>query len=304
MTHSFALAPATLGLLAASILATGCTTPPPAAAQAGVTVYAAGDIADCRKVSVEKSGAGATAAILVPLLLQDATARVLTLGDNAYQKGTLAEFNDCYGPSWGQFKQRTHPSPGNHEYQTPGASGYYDYFGDAAGPQRRGYYRMQIGDWQVYSLNSYLQPAEHALQLAWLKQELSSANAKCTLAYWHHPMYSSGPHGNSARMRDVWELLQAAKADLVLAGHDHHYERFAAQDANGTADAARGIAQFVVGSGGSTLYPLKPLRPNSVASQDKELGVLKLTLKADRFDWQFLAVAGGSYADSGSQACL
>lgn len=272
---------------------------------ASVTVYAAGDIADCRYGPGPVYPVAKTADLLFPLLQQDSAARVLALGDNAYQKGSLAEYNHCYQPTWGKFKDRTHPSPGNHEYQTPDAQGYFDYFGAAAGPDKRGYYRVQLGAWQVYSLNSNLKDLAQQQQLAWLKQELASNPARCTLAYWHHPMFSSGPHGNSKskNVPELWNLLAAAKVDLILNGHDHHYERFAAQDANGQSDSADGMVQFVVGTGGSGLYEMKALKKNSKAAQDKELGVLKLVLKEDGFDWQFLPVAGGSFADSGSQAC-
>lgn len=274
----------------------------PHAVQAeSVTLYAAGDIADCRTAKAAAGGAR-TAALIAPLLERDRLARVLTLGDSTYPDGALSEFNDCYGPTWGRLKQVTHPAPGNHEYRTPGAAGYFDYFGAAAGPGRRGYYRFQLGAWQVFSLNSFLEPKEHAAQLAWLKQELADNRALCTLAYWHHPLFSSGEYG-SQRMRDAWDILYAANADLVLTGHDHLYERFAPQDGAGRLDRSKGITQFVVGTGGAELLPIKEKLPNSAASQTMQFGVLKLVLHATQFDWQFLSADSSSAIDSGKQDC-
>lgn len=273
------------------------------AAEPAVTVYAAGDIADCRKQAGDKNGAAATAAVILPLLQRDPQARVLTLGDNTYPVGAASEFQDCFEASWGKFKQKILPSPGNHDYYTPQASGYFAYFGDQAGPGQRGYYRVKLGNWQLYSLNSYLQPAAHKEQLAWLKKELAEHTAPCTLAFWHHPLYSSGGHGNSPRMQEVWDILYAANADLVLAGHDHDYERFAPQDGAGNADPARGMAEFVVGSGGAALSPFGVRRANSVRAQNNEHGVLKLVLRENGYDWQFLPAAGGSFSDSGSAQC-
>ncbi len=268
-----------------------------------VTVYAAGDIADCRKTSAAQSDAMRTAKQLQALLQQDPQAHVLTLGDNTYPIGAPQEFSDCYQPTWGQFKARTHPSPGNHDYYTPKAGGYFAYFGELAGPQQRGYYRLQIGSWQVYSLNSYLKPDAHKEQLAWLKQELAANPSRCALAYWHHPVYSSGGHGNSPRMQDVWDMLYAHKVDLVLSGHDHDYERFAPQDGAANLDATRGITSFVVGTGGSGLSPFGMRRANSEKAQNEVHGVLKLVLKEGSFDWEFLPVEASRFQDTGSQAC-
>jgi acid phosphatase type 7 len=267
-----------------------------------VTVYAAGDIADCRILSAAAGDGARTAALIAPFLQRDPQSRVLTLGDSTYPDGALSEFNDCYGPTWGQFKQVTHPAPGNHEYRTPGAAGYFDYFGAAAGPGRRGYYRFQLGAWQVYSLNSFLEPEQHAAQLDWLKKELAEHPAQCTMAYWHHPLFSSGEFG-SQRMRGAWDILHDAGADLVLAGHDHLYERFAPQDGAGRLDRVRGITQFVVGTGGAELLPVKALLPTSVATTTMQFGVLKLTLRAAGFDWQFLSAGDGAVHDSGAQDC-
>ena len=273
----------------------------PAPAFAAVTVYAAGDIARCVDKNPAWSGAAATAA----LIAADPSAAVLALGDLTYPIGAPAEFTNCYGPTWGRFKDRTYPTPGNHEYATPGAAGYFGYFGAAAGVGR-GYYSVQLGTWQVYSLNSNLNAAEHAAQLAWLREQLVRHPARCTLAYWHHPLYSSGMKGNDARMKDAWQALYDAGAEIVLSGHDHLYERFAPQDADGGRDDARGMRQFVVGTGGAFPTPLLHTRPNSEARDSNHTGVLKLVLGDDGYAWQFLQAPGGSgdaVPDRGTGSC-
>lgn len=282
-----------LGLLAAIPVYAQTSVP-------DVTIFAAGDIADCRKLPAQKSGAAATAELI--LRQPESQAPVLTLGDNTYPNGAPAEFTDCYAPTWGQFKDRTYPAPGNHDYYTPGAKGYFEYFAAAAGPHQRGYYRFVLGAWQVYSLNSYLKPEQHQAQLAWLQQELAANPARCILAYWHHPMFSSGGHGNSPRMKQAWQLLQAAGADLVLTGHDHTYERFAPQDADGRA-VESGIMQFVVGTGGSHLYAFGRRAANSLSGHNESHGVLKLVLKQGAYTWQYLTADGHPYKDAGSASC-
>lgn len=269
----------------------------------GVPVYAAGDIASCQSVRAEDSGAAKTAAIVSAGLASDKDAIVLTLGDNTYPVGRMSEFEGCYAPTWGQFKQRTRPSPGNHDYYTPYAFDYYTYFGDAAGPGRRGYYSFTHGDWHIISLNSYLKPAEHDAQIAWLKDELARNPATCTLAFWHHPIYSSGGHGNSKRMQDAWAVLHAAGAEIVLTAHDHNYERFAPQDADGQRDKERGIRQFVVGTGGADLTPLRFRRFHSEVSDNSTHGVLKLVLKQAGYEWEFLPVDKDGFTDRGAALC-
>jgi 3',5'-cyclic AMP phosphodiesterase CpdA len=264
-------------------------------AAAAVTVYAAGDIARCAHPDPAWSGAAATAALVESRLAADPRAVVLALGDLAYPRGTAAEFANCYGPTWGRFKARTLPAPGNHEYATPGAGGYFSYFGAAAG---RGYYSVMVGSWQVFSLDSNLGPAAHAAQIAWLRQELASHPARCTLAYWHHPLYSSGMNGNILRMKDAWQALYEAGAELVLSGHDHVYERFAPQDADGRRDDARGIRQFVAGTGGAYPTPLLWPHANSEARDSNHFGVLKLVLGDGGYEWEFLEAPNGD-AESG-----
>ncbi|MES2934371.1 MAG: metallophosphoesterase [Pseudomonadota bacterium] len=268
-----------------------------------VNLYAAGDIAYCTNIVPAKSGAASTAAVVMAALENDSTAKVVTLGDNTYPVGLPQEFNDCYDPTWGQFKARTMPSPGNHDYSTPDAGGYYGYFGDAAGPERLGYYSKRVGSWHVVALNSNLDPAQLLTQLAWLKAELAQQPTACTLAYWHHPLFSSGGHGNSKRMHDVWQVLMAAKADVVLVGHDHDYERFAPQDADGNLDVQNGIRQFVVGTGGAKLTRFRFEKANSEVRDYSTHGVLKLVLKDKSYGWEFLPVAGGTFADTGTALC-
>ncbi|RZI41491.1 alkaline phosphatase [Herbaspirillum sp. HC18] len=269
----------------------------------GITVYAAGDIASCKDVRPADSGAAKTAAIIAAGLAADKDAAVLTLGDNTYPVGLLSEFTDCYEPTWGKFKARTFPSPGNHDYYTPKAAGYYSYFGEAAGPGQRGYYSFDLGIWHVISLNSYLKPEAHQAQMAWLRDEIARNTAHCTLAFWHHPIFSSGGHGNDERMREAWNMLYDAGADLVLVSHDHDYERFAPQDTEGRHDEQRGMRQFVVGTGGAKLTPFRFRKLNSEVADNSTHGVLKLVLKDAGYEWEFIPVEKGGFRDRGVALC-
>lgn len=295
-----------LALLVLTCSVPGCASVTAAeaalASRKGVTVYAAGDIADCKRMKPEQSGAARTAERIAEGLAADPDAIVLSLGDATYPVGKPEEFTECYDPTWGRFKERTYPAPGNHEYYTPGAIGYYRYFGERAHPPH-GYYSFDAGSWHVVAINSNLKPQEHAAQLAWLKDDLAQHKARCTLAYWHHPLYSSGGHGNNDKMRDVWQALLDAGADVVLSGHDHDYERFAPQDAAAQRDDARGIRAFVVGTGGARLTPMRFGKPNSERSNNGTQGVLKLSLKDGGYEWKFLATNDGGFSDSGAALC-
>lgn len=269
------------------------------------TVYAAGDIARCVHPDPRWSGAAASADLVAGALARDRDAAVLTLGDHTYPVGAAREFATCYQPTWGRFKDRTWPTPGNHEYGTPGAKPYFDYFGARAGP---GYYSIELGSWHVISLNSQVTGAAASAQLAWLKDDLARHRARCTLAYWHVPLYSSGGHRPDRRMRAAWQLLYDAGAELVLSGHDHEYERFAPQDANGGRDPARGLRQFVIGTGGAYPTPFLFFQPHSEARDSNVSGVLRLRLKEDGYDWTFLPAVrsgpdNGALADHGSASC-
>ncbi|WP_205609668.1 metallophosphoesterase family protein [Noviherbaspirillum galbum] len=269
----------------------------------GVTVYAAGDVADCKGGRPERSGAAKTAALIEAGLAADPAARVLMLGDATYPVGTLAEFTGCYEPTWGRFKQSTLPAPGNHEYYTPQAVGYYTYFGDIAGPERRGYYSFDLGPWHVISLNSYLKPEPYRAQLEWLARDLAQHKTRCTLAYFHHPRFSSGGHGDNPQIDDMWRMLAQAGVDLVLAAHDHNYERLAPKNADGNRDDAAGMRSFVIGTGGAKLTLLRFRGLDSEVVDNSTHGVLKLALKQQGYEWEFLPVKKDGFTDSGAGLC-
>jgi ABC-type transporter MlaC component len=265
----------------------------------GVVLVAAGDIGSCIS-----DGDEATANLLDRM----DGAVVVTLGDHAYEAGTPIEFAACYDPSWGRHKARTRPTPGNHDYLTPGASGYFEYFGSAAGDPRRGYYGYDLGTWRVIALNSNCDEiggcGAGSPQEQWLRQELAANPRRCTLAYWHHPRFSSGPHGSDRTYEAFWHALHERNAEVVLAGHDHTYERFAAQRPDGTADPRRGLRQFVVGTGGGSHHRFTgPPIANSEARNDDTFGVLKLTLYPASYEWEFIPVSGRPFTDAGTGAC-
>jgi Calcineurin-like phosphoesterase len=256
-------------------------------------VYAAGDIASCAS-----SGDEATAALL------DANpgGTVLTLGDNVYQDGTATEFTNCYQPSWGRHKARTRPSPGNHDYNTLGASGYFGYFGTAAGPLNRGYYSFDLGAWHVISLNTEQDFGASGAQMAWLRADLAATTSPCVLAYWHKPRFTTANYNDFTEFQPFWDALATAGAEIVLSGHDHVYERYQPMNASGALDPARGVRSFVVGTGGVGHYTLRPDARRQAENQTA-FGVLKLTLSAGGYAWNFLPVAGQTYTDSGSASC-
>lgn len=239
---------------------------------------------------------------------------VLLLGDNQYENGTYADYLNFYHQSWGAYKDITVPVVGNHEYQTANASGYFDYFNGigvqsgAAGDRTKGYYSQDIGAWHVVVLNSNCGSVggcgAGSSQEQWLRADLAARSNACTLAAWHHPRFSSGVHGNDATVQALWQALYDYNADLVLSGHDHNYERFGPQTATGTLDNTRGIRSFVVGTGGKELRALgTTIRANSELRSNNSLGILKLTLHAESYDWQFVPIPGHTLADAGSAAC-
>jgi hypothetical protein len=257
-------------------------------------IVGAGDIGQCGS-----PGPAGTAALLD---LIEGT--VFTAGDNAYMNGSAENFRDCYNPTWGRHRSRTRPTPGNHDYETPGGAAYYDYFGSNAGARGLGYYSYQAGRWLVVALNSEVPASEGSAQLVWLRQTLAAARSMpCVAAYWHAPLFSSGPNGENPSMRDVWRALQEFNAEVVVNGHDHLYERFAPQTLDGIADAGRGIRQFVVGTGGGSLSQPRAARRNTSEVVASVWGVLKLTLRESSYEWEFLPVAGSSFRDAGSGAC-
>ena len=297
-----AVGPGTATISAAAGGKTGRATitvsPPPPPADAQVLV-GAGDIASCNS-----SGDEATANVLDGI-----SGTVFTLGDNAYSNGTISEYNDCYGPTWGRHKARTRPSPGNHEYNTTNAAGYYQYFGADAGDPAKGYYSYDLGDWHIVVLNSNRKCIDVACdaeseQVTWLRADLEKTTKSCTLAYWHHPRFNSGStHGNTVEVAALWDALYDYDAEIVLNGHEHVYERFAPQTPNAVASAT-GIRQFTVGTGGVGHYNFKATpEPNSEVRNNTAFGVLKLSLYAGGYQWQFVAAAGSSFTDSGTGTC-
>jgi hypothetical protein len=235
---------------------------------------------------------------------------VLTLGDNQYETGALTAFRRYYNPTWGAVKSITHPSPGNHEYETPQAAGYFAYFGAAAGDRTRGYYSFNLGSWHIIALNSNCDSVggcdRGSPQEVWLRADLAAHQNACTLAYWHHPRFASGSvHEGGAAMDAFWQALYEFQADVVLNGHQHNYERFAPQSPTGAIDPANGIRQFIVGTGGRSLHSFGSTpAPNSVVRHDQTFGVLKLTLHPRRYEWEFIPEAGKPFTDSGSATCV
>ena len=276
---------------------------------AQVTVVAVGDIA-CDPADASYNGGAGTANLCrmvatSNLAMSLSPAAVLLLGDNQYENGTLAKYQASYDPSWGRLKAITRPIPGNHEYVTPGAAGYYAYFGTVAGDPAKGWFSFDLAGWHLIGLNSNCGAVggcgASSPQGQWLAADLAANPGVCTLAYWHHPRFSSGPHGNDATTAAFWSLLQGAGADLVLTGHDHGYERFAPQSATGAADPA-GIRQFVVGTGGKNLTFVSTVRANSEVRNYSAYGVLELKLWPSGYDWRFVGV-NGSTLDSGRGLC-
>jgi lipopolysaccharide/colanic/teichoic acid biosynthesis glycosyltransferase len=259
-----------------------------------VILVGAGDIGVCGDDSDDRTAE----------LLDDIPGTVFTTGDNAYPSGSLTQFQQCYGPAWGRHLARTRPSPGNHEYDTPEAPGYFTYFGDRAGAPGKGYYSYDLASWHVVVLNSQIPIASGSPQLQWLASDLASTNAACVVAYWHRPRFSSGSHhGDDPALSAVWDLLYAAGTELVINGHEHMYERFAPQTPAAAADPAHGIRQFVVGTGGAGHYALGSARPNSEVRNSGTPGVLALRLLPEAYEWRFVPVAGSAFADSGRGTC-
>jgi hypothetical protein len=253
----------------------------------------AGDIARC-----DDSNTEATAK-----LLDRIPGTVFTLGDNVYPTSTPELLGTCYESTWGRHKGRTLATPGNHDWEQSAGMPYFAYFGPSAGPAGLGYYSVSLGSWHIVSLNSNVPAGPGSPQYEWLKADLVESTASCTLAMWHHPLFSSGPNGNSGQMREAWRLLNRYGAEVVLSGHDHGYERFAPQDADARPSPS-GMRQFVVGTGGYSLYGRVKPQPNAEVWDNRTWGVLKLTLKGGSYDWEFVPIDGQSFRDFGSAACV
>lgn len=269
-----------------------------------IVVAAAGDIA-CepgQPIGTSSCHHGAVS----DLLVSGGYVAVMPLGDNQYEDGALAKFQASYGPTWGRVFDMTYPSVGNHEYLTPGASGYYAYFGARAGHPSQGYYSYDLDNWHVVVVNSNCSDAGGCSpgtpQYEWLSADLAAHPKACTLAYWHIPLFSSG--GRAApNTRHLYQLLYDNNADLILTGHDHIYERFAPQTYTGARDDARGIRQFIVGTGGSNHTSIASIAPNSELRDTTTFGVLSVTLNKGSYDWRFVPEPGGQFTDAGSNAC-
>lgn len=300
-TASLVLSPSTPRPAAsAAPSASPVAAPTPIPGETPTTLLAVGDIA-----SAKSEGDEATSRLLDGL-----SGPILALGDLVYENGTAEEFATVFEPSWGRHKARIKPLPGNHEYNTPQAAGYFGYFGASAGDPAKGFYAFDAGPhWRVLMINSELElriaaSGAESLQLEWVEQELTAHRDKHVIAAWHHPRYTSGPHGDTTVMDPYWDLLVAHGAELVLAGHDHMYERFAPIGASDQRDDAKGLRSFVVGTGGATLYPLLDgVDAHSEAVEAETWGVLKLELYANRYAWEFVPVAGKTFSDRGEGAC-
>jgi calcineurin-like phosphoesterase family protein len=305
-----ALVAAALGL---SAPATGWAQPPPPGGPPAPTLAAAGDVA-CAPGDAE-TPTTCHQHRTAGLIRQLNPTVVAALGDVQYESGTLPEFQGSYEFSWGVFKPITRPAIGNHEYQTPGGAGYFDYFNGVgsfagvAGERGRGYYSYPLGGWHVIVLNSNCQivPCHTGSeQELWLRAELARWRSTCTLAYWHHPLFSSGPNRhdpNGMQTQSLWQALYEARADVVLNGHDHHYERFVPMAPDGERDEPTGIREIVVGTGGRSLYTFRRRSPNSRYRNSTDFGVLSMALRPTGYDWSFISSNTGAVLDSGTSAC-
>jgi len=258
------------------------------------TIIAVGDI------GWDNSGGVISRAKEVGTLVDGIPGRLLTLGDHAYPNGTYEEFLRYYDPFFGRHKARTYPSLGNHDVVTPGAAGYFQYFGSRA-PSN--YYSFNLGAWHIIALDSNVNAFQIQLQAQWLSSDLESNKRDCTLAFDHHPLFSSGQNGDNPHIRILWQLLYENNADVFLSAHDHVYERFAPQDPNGRFDPIRGIRKFIVGTGGARLYRFVTFKPNSEVRENQTYGVLRMTLRQKDYDWEFVPIAGQSFRDLGRSQC-
>ena len=255
----------------------------------------------------EETDYPANAAMTAELVLR-LPGRVLALGDLVYPTGTTQQFQECYESTWGQFKARTHPVPGNHEYKEQDAAPYFTYWGKQAGEMGKGYYSFDLGQWHIIALNSKIEKKQHektiSAQHAWLQEDLKATKAGCILAYWHHPVFSSGQQRGIPRMKNMLQTLYTFGVTVVLTGHAHNYERFALQDPEGMREPSRGFRQFVVGTGGVPLRPLKERHENSEVFQADSYGILRLDLYPNSYSWQFLPVGEEQLYDVGTGACV
>lgn len=291
-----------LWLTPALLLLAGPTAPATSASSAvvpAVTVVAVGDIACApgARVTATTCRQAATA----KLAAAQKPNRVIALGDLQYPKGSYSDFVNSYAKSWGALKSVTMPVVGNHEYETPGAAGFFRYFKDR-NPGTGGYFRRVINGWQIFVLNSNCDKVSCAAQRTWLDKGLAAYPSTCSIIATHHPRFSSGKeHGSAVSMKPFWQIAYRHHVDIALSGHDHDYERFTPMDPNGIP-VSGGIRQFVSGAGGKSLYAMGTKVPGSQKFLGSRFGVLKLTLRPTNYSWQFIGL-GGSVLDSGTSAC-
>jgi hypothetical protein len=305
------------GLIASACLKETRTLPPCDASaelpqlanRATVEVVAAGDIGDCSIDAHHQTAA------LVDRIKPDA---VLAIGDLAYSNGSLDDYLDCYGSSWGKFRSITRAAVGNHEYHTPHAGPFYAYFCGSTGEPYEGWYSFALGRWHVVVLNSNCGDdldvqsgvktefggcGVGSPQARWLERDLEEHPSKCTLAMWHHPRYTSGVHRDAVYMSDLWRILDRHGADLILSGHVHNYERFAPLDADGNPHPTGRMRQIAVGTGGRVLTGFAAIEAGSEVHDESSHGVLHLTLREDGYTWDFVPVDGDAFTDHGEALC-
>jgi hypothetical protein len=264
----------------------------------------AGDIARCTRQEDEQ-----TAELIDQVVATGIETVVFTAGDNAYESGTIEEYEQCYAPSWGRHKDRTRPAIGNHEYYTGTAEGYFTYFGGIVGEPDKGYYSYDLGLWHIIVLNTsnhcqLISCDRASAQEDWLRADLAATKAACTLAIWHDPLFTSAREGGARYLQPFWDALYEFGADVIVNGHYHSYERFAPQTPDGIQDSAFGIRQFVVGTGGDSLRGFEAIPAHHTEVRDDAThGVIRFTLHPAGYDWEFMPLPGSVFKDSGSGVC-
>ncbi|MEX0594539.1 MAG: metallophosphoesterase [Patescibacteria group bacterium] len=258
-------------------------------------ILAVGDIGNCQSTNDDQ----------VADLAKTFDGKILTLGDTVYKDGTVKEFSQCFNPSWQTLKSRIYPSPGNHDYHTQDATGYFNYFGAIAAPDT-GYYAIEYGGWLLMSLNSNCQDVDcgaNSAQVTWLKDQLSATSTTCQLAFFHHPRFSSGAvHGNNQDIDSIWRALVDGGVDIALAGHEHLYERFGKLNVDGQPSMA-GVREFIVGTGGKSHYRFAKIQPGSEFRDNQHFGLLKISLGESTYGWEFIATGSNKIIDFGNDSC-
>jgi hypothetical protein len=277
------------------------TTPPPTATPTPAVLIGAGDVVVCGVDHDEQ-----TAALVEQQLALFPDATVFIAGDDVNESGRAVEYRNCFTPSWGRFLDRIRPVPGNHDMMTDQGAPYYAYFGKAAGEPGLGYYSYNLGSWHIVALNSncdIIACGKNSYEVQWLREDLQKNQTLCTLLYWHHPRFGSGIEGSVGLVSSFWRTAYEFGAEVVVNGNDHDYERFAPQDPDGNLDLARGIREFVVGTGGAELRGWGTIKPNSEVRDNQTHGVILFELYPDHYTWNFLPSEGGTFTDQGTVMC-